>query len=114
MNAGEQSNVSSEVPLTNGSSTTSATVVKELTQSVDYLSIDNQSITIEQTGTKNKGWLSKSQRITIENSWKRATKVSNLLFMLAYRIKRTKLWNFSGKIVLFEKKTILFFVYFYY
>uniref|UniRef100_A0A1I7VIL6 GLOBIN domain-containing protein n=1 Tax=Loa loa TaxID=7209 RepID=A0A1I7VIL6_LOALO len=74
MNAVEQSNGSSGIPLTNDNSTTFATVVKELAQNIDCLSVDNQSITTEQTETKFEGWLSKSQRITIENSWKRATK----------------------------------------
>ncbi|VDM22620.1 unnamed protein product [Wuchereria bancrofti] len=74
MNTDKQTNDSSPHPLTNDSSTTFATVVKELAQNINYLSMDNQSITIEQTETEHKGWLSKSQRITIENSWKRATK----------------------------------------
>uniref|UniRef100_A0A2K6W5X9 GLOBIN domain-containing protein n=1 Tax=Onchocerca volvulus TaxID=6282 RepID=A0A2K6W5X9_ONCVO len=75
MNADKQPNSSSEVPEASDSSTTFATVVKELTENVDYLSVDNQPITMEQTGgTKHRKWLSKSQRVTIENSWKRATK----------------------------------------
>ncbi|KAM3726622.1 Globin-related protein [Dirofilaria immitis] len=74
MNADEQSIASLEVSQPSAtSSTTFATAVNELVENVDYLSMDNQSIIMEQTGTKHEKWLSKSQRATIENSWKRAT-----------------------------------------
>ncbi|VBB29864.1 unnamed protein product [Acanthocheilonema viteae] len=36
--------------------------------------MNNQPITNEQTATKHKEWLSKSQRIKIGNSWNRVTK----------------------------------------
>ncbi|KAL3981525.1 hypothetical protein ACH3XW_43455 [Acanthocheilonema viteae] len=76
MNDDKQSNDSSELPLINNNdnSTTFGTAVKKLAQNIEYLSMNNQPITNEQTATKHKEWLSKSQRIKIENSWNRVTK----------------------------------------
>lgn len=78
MSAGEQSNDSSKLSLTtNNGSSTFATVVKELATNINYLSLNNEPPTTnEQAEAVHKVWLSKSERITIENSWNRATKVS--------------------------------------
>lgn len=84
MSVNEQSNDSSKLSLTtNGTSTAFATVVKELAHNINYLSVDNKPVINGQAEAKNRRWLTKSQRITIENSWNRATKVS-LLFKLAF------------------------------
>ncbi|VDK86173.1 unnamed protein product [Litomosoides sigmodontis] len=75
MSADEQSNDSSKLQSTtdDGSSTFSA-VVKKLATNINYLSLDNEQITNEQTQALHKVWLSKSERVAIENSWNRATK----------------------------------------
>uniref|UniRef100_A0A915PL46 Globin family profile domain-containing protein n=1 Tax=Setaria digitata TaxID=48799 RepID=A0A915PL46_9BILA len=72
----EESTDQAEQPSTSSDNPTKfASVVKELAQNIDCLSVSNQLAIAEQSScSRPKTWLTKSQRITIENSWKRATK----------------------------------------
>lgn len=76
----ESSNDSSKCSLYNDDHTeTSRTVIKESDKNLAHLSVKSQElIGTEQTSAIINGWLSKRQRLTIENSWKRATKVEGI------------------------------------
>ncbi|MCP9266188.1 Globin [Dirofilaria immitis] len=97
MNADEQSIASLEVSQPSAtSSTTFATAVNELVENVDYLSMDNQSIIMEQTGTKHEKWLSKvrGQRLKIVGSVLLWFAIFTFFksFVLVEQCKRTS-WN---------------------